>query len=296
MTDVAHASSPLTEQMNYAKALAASDLLPPSYRGKPANVLIALELGNALGLAPTTALYGINVINSKPTLGAETMRAVVLSKGHRFDVIEFTAESATVAVARKERPDDVSTFAFTIDDAKAAGLTNDTYRKFPKAMLLARATSQACRAIFPDVLAGVSYTPEEISLVDRIIDAEPKPEPPVDAWHTVGHDEPDGPDVIVDAEIVEPAPVGRVEQARREAGTYPTPSGRKSKGDQPATAKQIAAITRLAREYAEQDLQPFLAGPGATILDGVILRPDELTNAHVDVLFAAFDAYRRETA
>lgn len=161
MTDLVPTSS-LEAQMTYSKALAASDLLPHAYRGKPANVLVALALGEALGLPPTAALYGINVIQGKPTLSAETMRAVVLSHGHRFDVEAFTETEARVACARAERPEDVSRFSFTIEDAKRAGLLGGNYDKYPKAMLLARATSQACRAVFPDVLAGVSYTPDEL--------------------------------------------------------------------------------------------------------------------------------------
>jgi hypothetical protein len=66
-----------------------------------------------------------------------------------------------VAVARRERPDEVQMFAFTAEDAARAGLTGGNYGKYPAAMLLARATTKACRALFPDVIAGISYAPEE---------------------------------------------------------------------------------------------------------------------------------------
>jgi hypothetical protein len=197
--------------MTYSKALSSSDLLPHAYRGKPANVLVALALGEALGIAPTTALYGINVIQGKPTLSAETMRAIVLARGHRFDVVTFTEVEATVACARAERPGDVSTFSFTLEDAKRAGLVGGNYDKYPKAMLLARATSQACRAIFPDVLAGVSYTPDELDDVPQLAETtRPRAVERLsvadghivagqpDAWQTPA-------DEVIDVEVVEAA-------------------------------------------------------------------------------------------
>jgi hypothetical protein len=89
------------------------------------------------------------------------MRALVLSQGHLFRIEEETNTACRVAVARRERPDEVQRFTFTAEDAARAGLTGGNYGKYPAAMLLARATTKACRALFPDVIAGISYAPEE---------------------------------------------------------------------------------------------------------------------------------------
>ena len=43
---------PLSERITYSKALAASDLLPKQFRGRPENVLVALEYGAAFGPRP----------------------------------------------------------------------------------------------------------------------------------------------------------------------------------------------------------------------------------------------------
>ena len=61
----------------YAKSLAASSLLPDAYRERPANVLLAIEYGQALGIKPIAALNGINVIKGKPTMSADLMASVV---------------------------------------------------------------------------------------------------------------------------------------------------------------------------------------------------------------------------
>jgi|688.fasta_scaffold51599_6 hypothetical protein len=163
-----------------SKLLAASSLVPDHLRGKPENVYLILLLGDSLGLHPAQALTSIAVIKGKPTMSAELMRAVVMNAGHRFRIDESTPTAARVTVARKEWPQDESQFAFTVEDAKRAGLGGDSYQKYPTAMLLARVTTMACRAMFADVIAGISYTPEEMeqTTVEVIREALP------DQWQT----------------------------------------------------------------------------------------------------------------
>jgi hypothetical protein len=154
----------LADRIHYAKALAESSLLPEAYRKQPANVLLAVEMADALGIAPMQAINGISVIKGKPTMSAELMRALVLRAGHQLRVDVLTEQGCRVLAARKEWPDDVQAFEFTMADAQKAGLaSSDTYKRHPKAMLLARATSLACRAVFPDVVAGMAYTPDEVA-------------------------------------------------------------------------------------------------------------------------------------
>ena len=153
----------LADRIQYAKAMAESSLLPEAYRKQPANVLLAVEMADALGIAPMQAINGISVIKGKPTMSAELMRALVLRAGHQLRVDVLTDQGCRMLAARKEWPDDVQAFEFTIADAQKAGLaSSDTYKRHPKAMLLARCTSLACRAVFPDVVAGMGYTPDEI--------------------------------------------------------------------------------------------------------------------------------------
>jgi hypothetical protein len=308
--------------MTYAKALAASDLLPPAYRGKPANVLVALALGDALGLPPTAALYGINVIQGKPTLSAESMRAVVLAHGHRFDVAAFEPGIATVKCARRERPEDVSSFSFTLEDARQAGLVGGNYDKYPKAMLLARATSQACRAVFPDVLAGVSYTPDELDVPELVETGRPRverltlAEPVDDDWTTTvtAGDRaplPTDPDPsrreveeyrreleaeLVDAEVVDEeldgivhasldAGVGLVEPPLERKLTGPASRNRSHTLAGPATAAQLGKLRALMREQHVSEHQ--LATFAADRLGWQLSTFDELTRGQASQLIDA---------
>jgi hypothetical protein len=172
-----------TAQMEKAKAMAASSILPKDYQRNPANILVAMEAAEALGVTLFQAIQMVTVINGRMTMSAEGMRALVLARGHLFRVEEETPTVCRVAVARRERPDEVQSFTFTVDDAQRAGLTGGNYGKYPAAMLLARATTKACRAVFPDVIAGISYAPEEAAEFAApapevvVVAGQPLPEP-----------------------------------------------------------------------------------------------------------------------
>lgn len=174
---VARASLP--ERMEYAKALAQAGLLPDAYRQNPANVLLAIEKSEALGIHHMVGIESIHIIKGKSTLSAELMRALIQRAGHMFDIVEQTNEKAIVECSRREKPEKVFRHEWTVQDANAAELTTDhrseeRWRKFRKSMLVARVTSEAARTHFADVLAGMVYTPEEMGAdVDdagRIID------------------------------------------------------------------------------------------------------------------------------
>lgn len=160
MTDLIPAND-LTARMNYAQALAASSLLPASYRRQPANVLVAIEYGNALGLAPMVAIQTIHVIEGKPTASAQLIGSLVRRAGHRLRV----SGDASKAVAEIIRNDDDFVFRseWTLDRAAAANLLGKgVWKQYPDAMLKARAITEVARDACPEVLAGVAYTAEEL--------------------------------------------------------------------------------------------------------------------------------------
>jgi hypothetical protein len=161
---------PLSERITYSKALSASDLLPKQYRGRPENVLVALEYGAALGLAPMAAIQGIHVVEGKPTASAQLIGALVRMAGHRLRVTGNDTE-AHAQIIRTDDPDFAFESVWTIDRATRAGLTGKgVWKSYPAAMLKARAITEVARDACPEVLAGVAYTAEEL---------EPSGPPPV---------------------------------------------------------------------------------------------------------------------
>lgn len=152
----------LSERMQYAQALAAADLLPTAYRRKPANVLLAMEYGHALGLDTVTAIQSVHVVEGKPTASAQLIGALVRRAGHRLRVIGDDKHAVAVIV-RRDDPDFEFRSEWTIARAQAAGLVGKgVWKQYPAAMLKARAITEVARDACPEALAGVAYTPEEL--------------------------------------------------------------------------------------------------------------------------------------
>jgi hypothetical protein len=61
------------ELLQFAKMAADSTLVPKDYTGKPANVMLAVQLGSELGLSPMQALQNISVINGRPSVWGDAM-------------------------------------------------------------------------------------------------------------------------------------------------------------------------------------------------------------------------------
>lgn len=162
----------LTAAQNYARSLSASELLPRHYQGKPQNVLLAIEFGRGLGLNPVTAIQMTHIIEGKPTASAGLVGALVRRAGHRLRV----STTDGVVVAELVRSDDPEfTFRAEWDMARAqrAGLTGkDVWKKYPQAMLKARAITEVARDACPEVLAGLNYTAEEVDGPTEVIEAQ----------------------------------------------------------------------------------------------------------------------------
>lgn len=152
----------LTERMRYAQALAAADLLPSQYRAKPANVLLAMEYGLALGLDTVTAIQQVHIIEGRPSASAQLLAALVRRAGHRLRV-SGDDQRAVAEIIRYDDPEFTFRAEWTIERAAAANLASrDQWKKYPAAMLKARAITEVARDACPEVLSGVSGTADAL--------------------------------------------------------------------------------------------------------------------------------------
>jgi hypothetical protein len=250
MTELAIYNAPVPDRMRYAEALAGASLLPRAYQKQPANVLLALEYGAALGIAPMAAIQGIHVIEGKPTASAGLIGALVRKAGHRLRVTGDD-HHAVCEIVRNDDPDFTFRAEWTMQRAQAAGLTGKgVWKQYPAAMLKARAITECARDACPEALAGVNYTAEELGQ-DDAAGSFPAPLPAeapvvVERLEAVPADDdfyatPAAGDSgeavpaaeVHDAEVVEDAPP-------MQSGPFVTPSGG-------PTAKQLALLAILLK-------------------------------------------------
>lgn len=185
----------ISEQINLADRYAQALITPDAYRKRSADILIAIALGQSIGLAPVQSMYEINVIKGKPTMSATLVEAQVRKAGHklRITVNETPGEeSATCTIIRRDDPD--HPFISKRDRAWAQRmglLGNLNYSKQPATMLKKRAITDCARDACSEVLCGIDYTPDEMSDFD-VVEATVEE-----------HEEPTKSPNVVEAEIVE---------------------------------------------------------------------------------------------
>ena len=210
----------LAEKQGWAQTLAASNLLPPAYQQQPANLFLAAEYADTLGIPRIAAVTGIHVIQGKPSMSADLMAAQVRRAGHKLRVKASDTE-AVAQLVRADDPDFTYECRWTLDRAKTAGLigkAGGNWQKYPAAMLKARAISEVIREGCSEVLYGAVYTPEELgAVVDAeggVVASESVPAPSVDRQPYV----PGGAsNAVAGYRSVQPAAVEVVEEIRAHA-------------------------------------------------------------------------------
>ena len=154
----------LSEAHMLAKAMHQARLF--SAYGNAEAVLSTILAGREFGMAAMASLRAMHIIDGKPTLAADTIRALVLRSGSAeyFRCTERTNEKATFVTKRKGEPE--MSLTFTMDDARRAWSKSDDawnksgWGKNPADLLIARAGAKLARLVYPDVVHGL-YAREE---------------------------------------------------------------------------------------------------------------------------------------
>lgn len=170
-------------------------MVPQRFRGKPEEAAAAMIYGSELGLNPLQAVQRVVPIHGMPTLEARTMVGLLKARGYKIRTVEQSDTSVTVEGVAPDGETASSTW--TIERAQRAGYVptpnspdskrrpdveddwvtvskswdgkvkksivgNMKYITDPQAMLKAKAQSEVCRDLAPDVLMGISYTREDL--------------------------------------------------------------------------------------------------------------------------------------
>lgn len=184
------------EVFRLAKNLALAGLMPSDLRGKPPDVTAIILYGQDLGLSPMQAIQGIYVVEGRPSLSAQLWLALVRRAGHRVSFPcaqcgldedqhnpdgdhryekDHTDRRCTVRITRGDTGES-NPVTYTFQQAVDAGLValkdgkafarSERGKPLPwelhtRAMLLARAVSENCRFIAPEIALGF-YSPDEV--------------------------------------------------------------------------------------------------------------------------------------
>jgi hypothetical protein len=163
----------LTQALKMAEYLSNSDMIPKAYRGKPADILIAINHGAEFGLKPLQSLSNVAVINGNPSLWGDAPLALarrhpefewILEDNEAFAYARDNVKgwehlknvdpnTTSICVAkRKGQPPAVR--EFSAEDVKTAGLGN-VHKSYPKDMRKRRARGRALEAVFSDSMIGL---------------------------------------------------------------------------------------------------------------------------------------------
>jgi len=188
------------ELAQFADMAARSALVPRDYQGKPENIMLAVQMGSELGLAPMQAIQNIAVVNGRPTVWGDAMIGLCRASDVCKSITEWM--DGDVAYCKAERVNgDIVTASFSMEDAKKAGLLGKQgpWTQYPRRMLQMRARGFALRDAFPDVLKGLisaeeardipaepvrvqaervdDYRPNPNAEIEHVLSAEPQEQP-----------------------------------------------------------------------------------------------------------------------
>jgi hypothetical protein len=170
----------MEKALKFAEIMSQADIIPTHYRGKPANVFIAVQSALRMNLDPMQIMQNTFVISGK--LGMVSAFAISLANGSGlFDSgiryrIDGSGENLKVtAYTNLKKTGEEISYTITMREAKAEGWTkNAKYQSLPELMLRYRAATLLIRTHAPEVLNGMHMVEEIEDTVIVTRDVTPK--------------------------------------------------------------------------------------------------------------------------
>lgn len=167
----------LDDLWRFAKYVLASGFAPKGL-DKPESIVVAIQMGYEVGLSPMQAIQNMAVINGRPCMWGDSVKALCSASPHCEYVSEWMegdGDNLTAFCEAKRRGWPKPCVAqFSMKDAKTADLAKKPgpWQQYPRRMLQMRARGFALRDAFADVLKGIVTREEAADL------------PPIDVTHS----------------------------------------------------------------------------------------------------------------
>jgi hypothetical protein len=148
----------------FCKTMAATQVIPKAYQGKPNDAFACAVKGMEYGFSPMQSFASIGVINGVAGLYGDMVPglcyATGMVEGHE-ESWEGEGQDRTAICRVKRKGFDWYERRFSMKDAQRAGLLGkETYKQNPDVMIMWRARGHAWRGRFPDVLKGLPLVEE----------------------------------------------------------------------------------------------------------------------------------------
>lgn len=161
----------MNQSFRMAGMLSKSGLVPDSYKNSPENCLIAIDLGNRIGMAPLAVMQNLYIVKGKPAWSGQFCAGIVNGSG-RFTPLQYqwVGEEGKMnrgcrAFARRTSDGSLCFGGLvTMQTAQDEGWLSkpgSKWKTMPEQMLMYRAASFFAKAHCSDYLLGIP-TQEEV--------------------------------------------------------------------------------------------------------------------------------------
>ena len=168
---------PVEKMMEMSTMLSNSTIVPDTYRNRPENCFIAIDLASRMGVPVLTLMQNLFVIQGRPSFSGQAVASMIRSYPHfRKVTLEYVGERGTAswgAYVTAERVSDgrvLKGTTVTLGMAKAEGWLDKTDKNgknvskwltMPEQMLAYRAYAFFGRVHVPELMMGLQ-TAEEV--------------------------------------------------------------------------------------------------------------------------------------
>ena len=164
-----------------AKFYAASDFVPASFKGKPENCAIAIEMATRMDMNPVMVMQQMYIVNGKPSISSQLIIAMINNCGQfeplRFEKNDKTGEDAGVRAYtyRKNDPEHKLEGTWITKKMVKDSHWGAKWQEIPEQMFKYRAAVFWARLNAPEITMGF-YTKDEVEEPSFVELKEEKPE------------------------------------------------------------------------------------------------------------------------
>lgn len=164
--------------MVMAEQLSKSDIIPATYKGKPENCLIAIELSNRLKLSPFLVMQNMHVIQGRPSWSSSFIISCINGSGRFSGPLKFEMDANRTKcrawAVEKASGEKLVGPLITMEMAQSEGWlgkNGSKWKTMPELMLRYRAAAFFGRLYCPEIINGM-LTEDEAQDVRPLNDSD----------------------------------------------------------------------------------------------------------------------------